>query len=85
MEIQRIEKADGVFGAPSDWKDDGTSCEGLPVRLIQTDQGPFLVSAWLPTPDELAKLNAGATVKLWVRGPGHPVVALSVGAEGLPP
>jgi hypothetical protein len=35
------------------------------------------VSRWEPTPDELAILNAGGSVELWVRG-GQPPVALQV-------
>jgi len=42
------------------------------------------VSRWEPTPDELAKLNAGGSVELWVSGRQPPVwigVADYVGAE----
>lgn len=35
------------------------------------------VSRWEPTPDELAVLNAGGSVELWVQG-GQPPVALQV-------
>jgi hypothetical protein len=78
MLVRRIENATKVFGAPSDWKDDGSSCAGLPVKEVETDQGKFMVSAWEPTPEELKALNEGKSVQLWVRGEGHPVVALLV-------
>jgi hypothetical protein len=35
------------------------------------------VSRWEPTPEELAILNAGGSVELWVMG-GQPPVALQV-------
>lgn len=78
MLVQRIEGTTKIFGAPADWKDDGSSCVGLPVKEVETEQGQFMVSAWEPTPDELKALNEGASVQLWVRGVGHPVVALMV-------
>jgi hypothetical protein len=78
MIVRRIEGATRVFGAPADWKDDGISCVGLPVKEVETEQGVFQVSAWEPTPDELKLLQEGGSVLLWVRGSGHPVVALSV-------
>lgn len=78
MIVKRIEGATRVLGAPPDWKDDGVTCVGLPVVDVVTDQGPFMVSAWEPTPDELQALLNGASVRLWVRGSGHPVVSLDV-------
>jgi hypothetical protein len=46
---------------------------------------PFnaMVSAWEPTPQELALLNAGGKVYLRIVGSGHPPVA--IWAEGPPP
>lgn len=81
MIIKRIADATRVLGAPPDWTDDG-SCIGLPVRDVATSEGPFMVSAWEPTPQELAALQRGETLKLWIRGPAHPVVALTVGELG---
>jgi hypothetical protein len=78
MIVKRIEGATRVLGAPPDWKDDGASCVGLPVRDVLTDQGPFMVSAWEPTPAELEALKNGASLQLWVRGTGHPAVCLEV-------
>lgn len=79
MIIKRIEGANRVFGAPPDWNGIDTSCGALPVREVNTPEGMFMVSAWEPTPEELRAIAAGETIKLWVRGPGHPVVALTVG------
>lgn len=58
---------------------------GLPLRdeLIDcTVNGPdtnSMVTAWLPTPDEIARINAGAPVHLRVLGDAHPPVMLDVG------
>ena len=78
MLIKRIEGATRVLGAPPDWDGKDMSCGALPVLDVITSEGPFMVSAWEPTPDELARLANGETVKLWVRGTGHPVVALTI-------
>jgi hypothetical protein len=76
--VRRIEGATRILGAPTDWVDDGASCAGLPVRDVQTQVGPFMISAWEPTPEELRALNRGESLLLCVRGTGHPVVALGV-------
>jgi hypothetical protein len=75
---RRIKNATGVFGAPMDWdqKRDG-NCVGLAVRVTPFTRNPFFESAWEPTPEELAQLNAGGSVILRVIG-GQPPVALYV-------
>ena len=58
---------------------------GLSVRdeMVHCTVGgpgtPCMVTAWEPTPDELARLNAGAPVLLRVIGTGHPPVSVDVG------
>lgn len=80
MLIKRIEGATRNLGAPPDWNGEELGkCNILPILDTMTQEGPFMVSAWEPTPDELAALNAGASVKLWVSGRIHPVVTISVG------
>lgn len=79
MIIKHIEGATRVYGAPPDWDGQDMTCGALPVRALQTPEGQFLVSAWEPTSAELEALNRGETLKLWIRGDGHPVVALTVG------
>lgn len=52
---------------------------GLPVRDEHLEDGsPVMISAWEPTPQELAILNAGGKVMLSVMGTAHPPVALQV-------
>lgn len=38
-----------------------------------------MVTAWTPTPDELERLNAGASVHLRIHGVSHPPVMVEVG------
>jgi len=58
---------------------------GLPLRdelidcAVNGPNTPSMVTAWEPTPEELAKLNAGAPVHLRVLGSSHPPVMLAVG------
>jgi hypothetical protein len=49
----------------------------LAVRVTPFTRNPFYESAWEPTPEELAHLNAGGSVILRVLG-GQPPVALYV-------
>ena len=50
----------------------------LIVRQIED----CFVSRWEPTPGELAILNAGGSVELWVIGHQPPVALTAVPAEG---
>lgn len=79
--VKHIEKCTRELGKPSDWetRNSENHCAILPIRDVRTPDGPFMVSAWELTPDELRSLQAGATLKLWIRGTAHPVVALTVG------
>ena len=58
---------------------------GLPLRdvLIDCSVGgpgvPAMESAWFPTPEELAAINAGAPVILRIMGTIHPPVLIYTG------
>lgn len=58
---------------------------GLPIRdelIIEalTGEGtPAMVTSWLPTPFELAALNAGAAVHVTLIGRAHPPIKVGVG------
>ncbi|MBB3937685.1 hypothetical protein [Aureimonas phyllosphaerae] len=58
---------------------------GLSIRDVTIDcavngpETPAMITAWEPTPAELARLNAGASVHLRILGTGHPPVMLEVG------
>lgn len=69
-----------VLGAPAGWKEqtDDANCVGLAVRVETLGRLTVCHSAWEPTPEELERLNAGASVILSVVG-GQPPVALEVG------
>lgn len=72
---KRISGANLNLGAPKGWEPekDG-NCIHLAVRLVD---GNIYQSAWEPSPDELAALNAGGSIVLSVVG-GQPPVMLSV-------
>ena len=59
--------------------------QGLPVRdgLIECEvaggQVPVMTTAWTPTTEELAALNAGASVNVHLQGTGHPPIMVNVG------
>ena len=76
----RIQDATRVLGAPPSW-DQQTElpCGALPVREMIVDRMPCLVSAWLPTEEEMAAIAAGAPVVLHIFSRLHPVVAIGVG------
>jgi hypothetical protein len=58
---------------------------GLPLRdevrntTVDGERTPVMVTAWEPTPDELERLNKGASVHLVIVGTQHPPVMLEVG------
>jgi hypothetical protein len=52
---------------------------GLCIQDTHLQDGtPVMLSAWEPTPAELASLQAGQPLYLWVLGTGHPPVMLTV-------
>lgn len=75
MEIGRIQGCTRVIGRSQGYY-------GLPLRdIIINDtvtgpETPAMETAWLPTPEELAALNAGAPIILRVVGTGHPPVMI---------
>jgi hypothetical protein len=78
MQIIRIAGATRTIGKSQGYL-------GLPLRDIVLEDAvngpntPAMETAWEPTPDELAALNAGAPVILCVLGSGHPPVMLRTG------
>jgi hypothetical protein len=78
MMIGRIEGTTRVLGKQQGYL-------GLPVRdgTINCTVGgpdvPCMTTAWLPTPEELALLNAGASVHVRLIGKGHPPIMVEVG------
>lgn len=78
MEIGRIAGATRIIGKSQGYY-------GLPLRdevindSVTGPNTPSMVTAWMPTPDELAAMNAGAPIYLRIIGTAHPPVMLSVG------
>lgn len=58
---------------------------GLPLRDIEVDctvngnGTPAMETAWLPTPDEITAIAAGAPIILRVLGTSHPPVMIYIG------
>lgn len=70
MLIGHIRGATHILRGPADMD----NCADLPVIR---DEGR-MVSAWLPTPEELRLLNSGQPVYLHIWGSVHPPVVLTV-------
>lgn len=70
-----------TFGAPAGSED---AVGALRVLKGETPLGGrphnVNVSFWQPSPEELALLNVGEPVQLWVFGRAHPVVAVAAGS-----
>lgn len=73
MTPTRIAGGTHIFTRPKNWDDSNGSCGDLPVRVA----GPVFASAWAPTPEQLAVLNAGGHVVVSVFG-GQPPIAVTV-------
>lgn len=77
MYAARIDGATRCLAKPGDMSDD--ECHSLHVRDVLTPEGnPVMLSAWVPTPEELQALMAGGHVVLGVCGNAHPPVFLIV-------
>lgn len=78
MLIGRIENATRVLGKSQGYL-------GLPLRdeliscPVNGPQTPSMVTAWIPTPDEIERIVAGAPIHLRLLGTQHPPVMLEVG------
>lgn len=57
----------------------GNGAEIADLKVVRTEDG--FVSAWIPTPEEIAALNAGAPVYLFIYGDKHPPVYVGVKQE----
>lgn len=68
----------GVLGAPAGWDRAEIPCGALLITRREVDGRPAIVSFWKPTADELAMLNAGSSVALWVLGQTMPPVSMEV-------
>lgn len=65
-----------VLGAPAGWDQQQLECSALAITDVTVDEQPAVVSFWQPSTEELAILNAGGTIALWVFGRDMPPVAL---------
>ena len=78
MLIGHIEGATRVVGKSQGYL-------GLPLRdgvrecSVAGGEVPFMTSAWVPKPDELAALNAGAAVHVSIDGIVPPPMLVTVG------
>lgn len=78
MQIGRISGATRVIGKSQGYM-------GLPLRdepincTVGGENTPSMVTAWHPTPKELAALNAGAPVHVRLIGTMHPPIDVTVG------
>ncbi|PZQ86021.1 MAG: hypothetical protein DI549_00635 [Ancylobacter novellus] len=78
MIIKHIQGATRVLGKSQGYI-------GLPLRdelincTVDGPSTPSMLTAWEPTPAEIARINAGAPVLLRVLGSAHPPVMIEVG------
>lgn len=67
-----------ALGAPKGWDQSEAPCNALPVTDCTLNGVQSIKSYWKPDADELAMLNAGYHVTLYIVGAGMPPVALGV-------
>ena len=80
MHAGRIQGATLILGAPKEWdRDRDGFCGGLAVRQETTTAGATMVSAWLPTPDEIERIREGAPIYVYVVDTVHPPITVGVG------
>ena len=69
-----------VLGAPAGWNQAELPCGTLPITRTHVADLPAVVSYWRPSAEELAVMNAGGAVRLWVVGATMPPVMLDAEA-----
>jgi hypothetical protein len=80
MNIGKIANHTRRLGAPPNWDAEKNGpCGVLHIRDELAGDVNDMVSAWIPTEEERAKIAAGAPILLKVCGRGHPPVMLVVG------
>lgn len=67
-----------VLGAPTNWDQSLGECGALPVTIVHTENGPAMVSYWLPSDSDRKAIAGGAKLMLYVFGAVHPPVAVQV-------
>ncbi len=67
-----------VLGAPKGWDQGALPCGALAITDAVYEGVPHVISFWRPDADELARLNAGGTVALWITGRTMPPVSVAV-------
>ena len=81
MQFVDFPQANHTFGKPSDMTDD--QCGALRVYHrnvdIEGEKFPASTSAWKPSEEDLARLNAGGFIYLDIISSGHPPVAVYTG------
>lgn len=78
---KRIHGATRYLGAPEGWEPDKDGdCSHLAILDVPSDNdgSPVMISAWEPTPAELAAMQEGKPVYLQVVGTAHPPVNIWV-------
>lgn len=96
MEIGRIKgatrvlgKSQGYYGLPV--RDEAKNLGDLPHMLLMLgsnqvdgDNVPTMQTVWFPSPDELARLNAGAGIHVSLVGMAHPPISVTIGEAPKP-
>ena len=74
MLVGRIRDSNFCYKAPPGME----NCQDLYVRVFEDEDVRIMSSAWMPTPEELARMNAGQPIHLHIYGQSHPVVSMTV-------
>lgn len=83
MDILRHSTNNAILGAPPDWDQGELPCDALPVTRTTWQGIPCIVAFFKPSAEELATLNAGGSIALWVAGhTTAPVMLSTADAEG---
>jgi hypothetical protein len=80
MHAGHIQNATRVLGAPKNWdRERDGFCGALSIRDEKTTAGDTMISAWCPTPEEIARIEQGAPIYVYVVGQVHPPISVGVG------
>ena len=69
------------IGAPQGWDHEKM---GICHTIEVLDSDGWMITAWMPKPEELERLNNGFPILLCIMGTRHPVVGLTIGGVDVP-
>lgn len=74
----KFSHATRVAKPPLNWNYEEGPCEYLSIMDYESENGNVMVTAWMPTDEEIASLKNGSLIFLHVHGTEMPVIHMAM-------